>query len=139
MGQYAEKFGLEEKGVKGMDQEFIRGTLNRQFMGIAQQGLANKNAITTNAMNRGMEHSGSVQKMQAMNIGEMTGQALEAESQMAAANESYKLENQSRWLNVLSHEDNYRMNQEQMQMQKDAMSGDWLDTISKVGSLVALL
>ena len=137
-GIYAERFGFKNLSEQGRGREFNDTLLTTAFKRIAQGGLESRNSAGANMINNGMQFSGAAEvKIPNMVTGDMASQAFDAMNQVSSDDQNFKLDMASKWVNILSHEDNYNLQKEQIEFQRQQAQGDFLDTLMRVGSVVS--
>lgn len=137
-GQYAEKFGYKNLADQGRGAEFNRGLLETAFSRIRQSTVQNRDQGITNLTNAGMNFTGVREvKMPNAIIGQNAEQAFGVVNDVVEQDSKFKLDMANRWINVLKHEDNYAMQQEQLELQRQAQEMDLFDIMGSVGSIVS--
>lgn len=137
-GQYAQKFGYENLAQQGRGREFNDTLLTTAFRRIAQGGLEAKNSAGMNMANNGMQFSGASEvKIPNMVTSGMASQAFDVMNKVSEDDQNFKLDMTNKWVNILSHEDNYALERERLDFEKEQANGDFLDTLMRVGSVVS--
>jgi len=131
-GKYATTFGFKDRITEGLGAEYRQSLLSNAFKRISQSGMSAMSQGGMSINNSGMQFSGLGIKSRNSVIGNIASQSMDAVNKVNQQDQEYKLNAERTWLQILQHEDNFNIQQQQLDLQKP-------DIWDKIGSIGALL
>ena len=137
-GKYASKFGYKTMAEEGRGDEYNKNLTETAFSRIRASTVANRDQSITNLTNAGMLFTG-VSEVKAPNaiMANNAAQAFDVVNQVTQQDSEFKMDMANKWINILNYEDNYAVQQEQLELQRQAQEQDLFDVMGSVGAIVS--
>lgn len=135
-GQYADYFGFQNLAEQGRGREFTDNLLTTAFRRMAQGAIQERTQMGSRFIDNGMQFSG-VGEVKAPNMltAGLAESALSTMNQVNNDEQNFMMQMRDKYINVLQHEDNYNLQRERLDFEKQQAQTDLFDVIGKISSI----